>query len=106
MRCQILVIRSHRDVGAFVIRDQLPVELIFERLPSADDDGASIWVINAYVARAFGRDLDEVDVSRKDVDLVMWAIEPKTASLKGHDRFERSLFRDWSDCPDHSDIEF
>ena len=75
--------RDHIGMSALLLfRDQLPVELIFERLPSADDDGASIWVINVHTSlEHLGEIWMKSTFSRKDVDLVMWAIEPKTASL-------------------------
>ena len=75
--------RDHIGMSALLLfRDQLPVELIFERLPSADDDGASIWVINVHTSlEHLGEIWMKSTFSRKDVDLVMWAVEPKTASL-------------------------
>ena len=75
--------RDHIGMSALLLfRDQLPVELIFERFPSADDDGATIWVINVHTSlEHLGEIWMKSTFSRKDVDLVMWAVEPKTASL-------------------------
>lgn len=75
--------RDHIGMSALLLfRDQLPVELIFERVPSADDDGAMIWVINVHTSlEHLGEIWMKSTFSRKDVDLVMWAVEPKTASL-------------------------
>ena len=75
--------RDHIGMSALLLfRDQLPVELIFERFPSADDDGATLWVINVHTSlEHLGEIWMKSTFSRKDVDLVMWAVEPKTASL-------------------------
>ncbi len=75
--------RDHIGMSALLLfRDQLPVELIFERFPSADDDGATIWVINLHTSlELLGEIWMKSTFSRKDVDFVMWAVEPKTANL-------------------------
>ena len=75
--------RDHIGMSALLLfRDQLPVELIFERVPSADEDGETIWVINMHTSlEHLGEVWMKSTFSRKDVDLVMWAVDPKTASL-------------------------
>ncbi|MEE2820378.1 MAG: flagellar hook-length control protein FliK [Pseudomonadota bacterium] len=75
--------RDYNGMSALLLfRDQLPVELIFERFPSADDDNATTWVINVHTSlEHLGEIWMKSTFSRQDVDLVMWAVEPKTASL-------------------------
>ena len=75
--------RDHIGMSALLLfRDQLPVELIFERFPSAEDDGATLWVINVHTSlEHLGEIWMKSTFSRNNVDLVMWAVEPKTASL-------------------------
>lgn len=75
--------RDYIGMSALLLfRDQLPVELIFERFPSADDDGTTVWVINVHTSlEHLGEIWMKSTFLRRDVDLVMWAVEPKTASL-------------------------
>ncbi len=75
--------RDHIGLSALLLfRDQLPVELIFERFPSSDDDHAPIWVINLHTSlEHLGEIWMKSTFSRKDVDLVMWAVDRKTATL-------------------------
>jgi hypothetical protein len=75
--------RDHVGMSALLLfRDQLPVELIFERFPSTDDDGVAIWVINLHTSlERLGEIWMKSTFSKRDVDLVMWAIDPKTANL-------------------------
>ncbi|NCX49302.1 MAG: hypothetical protein EBW81_07330 [Gammaproteobacteria bacterium] len=75
--------RDHVGMSALLLfRDQLPVELIFERFPSTDDDRVAIWVINLHTSlERLGEIWMKSTFSKRDVDLVMWAIDPKTANL-------------------------
>ena len=75
--------RDHIGMSALLLfKDQLPVELIFERFYSSDNDDATIWVINVHTSlEHLGEIWMKSTFSRKDVDLVMWAVDPKTATL-------------------------
>ena len=75
--------RDHVGMSALLLfRDQLPVEMIFERFPSTDDDRVAIWVINLHTSlERLGEIWMKSTFSKRDVDLVMWAIDPKTANL-------------------------
>jgi hypothetical protein len=75
--------RDHVGMSALLLfRDQLPVELIFERFPSTDDDGVAIWVVNVHTSlEHLGEIWMKSTFSRQDVDLVMWAVDPKTVTL-------------------------
>jgi hypothetical protein len=75
--------RDHVGMSALLLfRDQLPVELIFERFPSTDDDGAATWVINVHTSlEHLGEIWMKSTFSRQNIDLVMWAVDPKTAAL-------------------------
>jgi len=75
--------RDHVGMSALLLfRDQLPVELIFERFPSANDGGVAIWVVNLHTSlEHLGEIWMKSTFSRQNIDLVMWAVDPKTAAL-------------------------
>ena len=77
---------SGRDHSGFasllVFRDQPPVELIFERFQSVDDERHSSWVINLHTSlEHLGEIWLRSAFSQSSVELVMWAVEKKTAEL-------------------------
>ena len=77
---------SGRDHGGFasllLFRDQPPVELIFERFQSVDDERHSSWVINLHTSlEHLGEIWLRSAFSQSSVELVMWAVEKKTAEL-------------------------
>jgi hypothetical protein len=65
-----------------LFRDQPPVELIFERFQSVDDEKQSSWVINLHTSlEHLGEVWLKSTFSQSNVELVMWAVEKKTAEL-------------------------
>jgi len=65
-----------------LFRDQPPVELIFERFQSVDDTRHSSWVINLHTSlEHLGEIWLKSTFSQSNVELVMWAVEKKTAEL-------------------------
>ena len=65
-----------------LFRDQPPVELIFERFQSVDDGRHSSWVINLHTSlEHLGEIWLKSTFSQSNVELVMWAVEKKTAEL-------------------------
>jgi hypothetical protein len=65
-----------------LFRDQPPVELIFERFQSVDDERHSSWVINLHTSlEHLGEIWLKSTFSQSNVELVMWAVEKKTAEL-------------------------
>ena len=65
-----------------LFRDQPPVELIFERFKSVDDERHSSWVINLHTSlEHLGEIWLKSTFSQSIVELVMWAVEKKTAEL-------------------------
>ena len=65
-----------------LFRDQPPVELIFERFRSVDDERHSSWVINLHTSlEHLGEIWLKSTFSQSNVELVMWAVEKKTAEL-------------------------
>ena len=65
-----------------LFRDQPPVELIFERFQSVDDEKHSSWVINLHTSlEHLGEIWLKSTFSQSNVELVMWAVERKTAEL-------------------------
>jgi len=65
-----------------LFRDQQPVELIFERFQSVDDERHSSWVINLHTSlEHLGEIWLKSTFSQSNVELVMWAVEKKTAEL-------------------------
>ena len=77
---------TSRDYSGFasllLFRDQPPVELIFERFQSVDDERHSSWVINLHTSlEHLGEIWLKSTFSQSSVELVMWAVEKKTAEL-------------------------
>jgi hypothetical protein len=65
-----------------LFRDQPPVELIFERYQSVDDEKYWSWVINLHTSlEHLGEIWLKSTFSQSNVELVMWAVETKTADL-------------------------
>jgi len=65
-----------------LFRDQPPVELVFERFKSVDDERHSSWVINLHTSlEHLGEIWLKSTFSQSNVELVMWAVEKKTAEL-------------------------
>ena len=65
-----------------LFRDQPPVELIFERFQAVDDERHSSWVINLHTSlEHLGEIWLKSTFSQSNVELVMWAVEKKTAEL-------------------------
>ena len=65
-----------------LFRDQPPVELVFERFKSVDDERYSSWVINLHTSlEHLGEIWLKSTFSQSNVELVMWAVEKKTAEL-------------------------
>lgn len=65
-----------------LFRDQPPVELIFERFQSVDNERHSSWVINLHTSlEHLGEIWLKSTFSQSNVELVMWAVEKKTAEL-------------------------
>ena len=65
-----------------LFRDQPPVELIFERFQSVDDERHSSWVINLHTSlEHLGEIWLKSTFSQSNVELVMWAVEKQTAEL-------------------------
>ncbi len=77
---------TSRDYSGFasllLFRDQSPVELIFERFQSVDEERHSSWVINLHTSlEHLGEIWLKSTFSQSNVELVMWAVEKKTADL-------------------------
>ena len=75
-----------RDYSGFasllLFRDQPPVELVFERFRSVDDERHSSWVINLHTSlEHLGEIWLKSTFSQSNVELVMWAVEKKTVDL-------------------------
>ena len=75
-----------RDYSGFasllLFRDQPPVELIFDRFQSVDDERHASWVINLHTnLEHLGEIWLKSLFSQSDVELVMWAVEKKTTDL-------------------------
>ena len=65
-----------------LFRDQPPVELVFERFKSVDDERYSSWVINLHTSlEHLGEIWLKSTFSQSNVELVMWAVEKKTSEL-------------------------
>ena len=75
--------RDHSGFASLLLfRDQPPVELIFERFQSVDDERHSSWVINLHTSlEHLGEIWLKSTFSQSNVELVMWAVEKKTAEL-------------------------
>jgi len=75
-----------RDYSGFasllLFRDQPPVDLVFERFRSVDDERHSSWVINLHTSlEHLGEIWLKSTFSQSNVELVMWAVEKKTVDL-------------------------
>ena len=75
--------RDHGLSALLLFRDQPPVELIFERHESEDDEtNGALWVVNLHTSlESLGDVWLRSGFSGSSVEMMFWAADPKTASL-------------------------